>query len=165
MDEPRMPYQIVDSYDDKLYGEFFTQDRAMMDFYNIVRSWGFTTARTLNLLYIDDNDEQTLLCYGNEPTIKDWVKDLQALTLELRIKGGTDILGLNEFLQSEGYNPITSEKDVPFSFLDFSRYTTAFDNVEGTGATKLEATSRWYLNYLENQSKKLDSWVINYGES
>jgi hypothetical protein len=154
LEEPRRCYFILDSYDDKVYGEYWTQDRAMVDFYNLVRSWGFTTARTLNVIHVSDNDEQTLLCYGNDPIIKAWVKDLERLTLELRIKGGTDILGLNEFLQFEGYNLQTSELDVPLDVLHFQRYGVSHEGVVEAGATKLEAVTRWYLSYLSECEKK-----------
>ena len=157
--EPRRCYQMLDTYDMKVLGEYWTQDRAMVDFYNLIRSWGFTTARTVNIIHINDNDEETLMCYGNEPTIKTWVKDLEKLTLALRIKGGTDIIGLNEFIMFSGFNPTTEEKDVPLETLDFERYIVSQDGIQGRGATKLEATTRWYLSFLEAKNDNTEQEI------
>lgn len=148
MDEPRKPYHILDTYDMAVLGEYFTQDRAMQDFYNYMRHWGLTTARTLNLLHVADDDSETLLCHGGMFVMKDWYKELEELTLQLRIKGGTDILGIMEFVQlREELLPVFTESVAPPDVLDFHRYHAKIHDHVGTGATKLEALSRAYLLY------------------
>lgn len=151
MEEPRKPYQLLDTYDMRVLGEYFTQDRAMQDLYNFMRSWGLATARTLNIMYVADDDSETLLCHGGMLEIKDWYKSLEELTFRLRLEGGTDVLGIGEYIQhSEGLLPIFTESSTPANELDFWRYRCTINTHVGGGATKLEALSRAYLEYKKH---------------
>lgn len=147
-----MPYQLLDTWNMEVLSAFFTQDRAMQELYNQIRVRGAKGAKTLNLIYVDADEAEHLLCYASELRILDWFADLEQLTLRLRIEGGTDILGIGEFIQSVGYNPTWYETDTPLTELDMKRYSAhigAWEIAYRGGATKLEALARCYLGYKE----------------
>lgn len=153
--DTRLPfcYELLDTYDMTVIGEFWTQDKAMQDLYNIIRLKGTRYAGTINLLHIDDNEEITLMCYGNEQRIVDWYRSLEKLTIELQLTCGTSPLGLAEFIQYAGYNPEFSELHTPMNQLDMKRYLCWLTPQEGekadlpirSGATKLEALAKAFI--------------------
>lgn len=143
------PYQLLDTYDMSVLRTFRDQDKALQCLRSFIDSWGFSTCRTLNLLYVDENEEQTLLCYGNDPDIKDWYKKMQELDLKLRL-AGTDSLGLDEFVAFSNLYPQWTESDSPLNVLDFERYNAHIGAPEikyASGATRLQALANAFIGY------------------
>jgi hypothetical protein len=150
-------YEIYDHYLHEVVECYQSQDRMMQDLYAMYE--GGEDLRDYDLLYIGEDESQTLLDYCVSQQVRDWFAFLDKLYFAVRLHAGSDRIGLFEFAEANGHTIHHDACQCPLTTLCLERYYVSLDAElpeHWAGATRMQALATAILaHYNYDQLEKL----------
>lgn len=144
-------FQLWDSYNQVMINDYRRQSDVLTAFFDCCR-FGCRSDH-LDLIYQRPNDKPIFLGSGRDATLLEWLESIDALIINLRLRAGTDLMGLFEFLEYGGYQWVAEDRGGTNTVLNMERYAAVVSDDrgigEGVGATELEAVAQAVVQLRE----------------
>jgi hypothetical protein len=150
-------FEIIDDVGDQ-YGSFSGQDTVMRTIFYLLRNARPIIYNKYSVIYVNPDESQLLSGYLGETRFIDWVKEMEHLRFTLRLKTGSDLIGLADFIEWDGYKIDYKTCDCLKHILCPQRYSAIVER-NGCGSfhdgyTVTEALAKSYLSIKEYESGK-----------
>jgi hypothetical protein len=152
-------YEIVDGFGD-LFGQYVEQEGLFRTIYYMHRAR--IDGDKYSIMHVNDDQEsedfeaETYLGVVADWGV--WFGDVEQLRFHLMLYGGTDMIGLHEFIQCAGYAIDWEYCECPPTALCGTRYTALIPDdltgYTGTGYMRGEALAKAWLELIEDKRWK-----------